>query len=279
MARAGGVVLVVQGEMAHPSGGDPVSQRLGQIAAGCHPARRHLHQEPAADRREIGHGGKSSGRVEHEQIYKPSRCRNIEAGVAGGKTHAPAMSNPGYGRKMRHRITHLGGARRGGIRYLICSWDRFALQGDIMCTMAILYRVARGTPILVAANREERFDRPTQYPKIQSGSPRVVCGIDRRAGGTWLGVNQFGLFCAVTNRRKANVPAEPRSRGLLCRELLDLRTARKRPPTPPRRWPRASMRGRITSAPTADTPPWSTAATRWKSSNLRRACTSSPAGT
>lgn len=93
--------------------------------------------------------------------------------------------------------------------------------------MAILYRVARGTPILVAANRDERFDRPTQYPKIQSGSPRVVCGIDRRAGGTWLGVNQYGLFCAVTNRRKANVPLEPRSRGLLCRELLNLRSAKE----------------------------------------------------
>src|SRR3990172_7761338 len=96
-----------------------------------------------------------------------------------------------------------------------------------MCTMAILYRVARGTPLLVAANREERFDRPTQYPKIQSGLPRGVCGIDRQAGGTWLGVNQFGLFCAVTNRRKARVPAEPRSRGLLCRELLELRTTRE----------------------------------------------------
>ena len=96
-----------------------------------------------------------------------------------------------------------------------------------MCTLAILYRVARGTPILVAANREERFDRPTQYPKIQSGSPRVVCGLDRRASGTWLGVNQYGLFCAVANRRKLNVPAEPRSRGLLCRELLELRTAKE----------------------------------------------------
>jgi hypothetical protein len=96
-----------------------------------------------------------------------------------------------------------------------------------MCTLAFLYRVARGTPILVAANREERFDRPTQYPKIQSGSPRVVCGIDRRASGTWLGVNQYGLFCAVTNRRKISVPAEPRSRGTLCRELLELRTAKE----------------------------------------------------
>jgi hypothetical protein len=96
-----------------------------------------------------------------------------------------------------------------------------------MCTLAILYRVARGTPILVAANREERFDRPTQYPKIQSGSPRVVCGIDRRAGGTWLGVNQNGLFCAVSNRRKLAVPPDARSRGLLCRELLELRTAKE----------------------------------------------------
>ncbi len=95
-----------------------------------------------------------------------------------------------------------------------------------MCILAILYRVARGTPILVAANREERFDRPTQYPKIQSGSPRVVCGIDRQAGGTWLGVNQYGLFCAVTNRRKLRVPLEPHSRGTLCRELLDFRSAR-----------------------------------------------------
>jgi uncharacterized protein with NRDE domain len=96
-----------------------------------------------------------------------------------------------------------------------------------MCTMAIYYRAVRGTPILVAANREERFDRPTQYPKIQPGTPRVVCGIDRKANGTWLGVNQHGLFCAVLNRPKKRPPMEPRSRGLLCRELLDLRNARE----------------------------------------------------
>jgi hypothetical protein len=95
-----------------------------------------------------------------------------------------------------------------------------------MCIMAILYRAARNTPVLVAANREEYFDRPTVHPKIQSGTPRVICGIDRQAGGTWLGINQHGLFCAVANRRKRFLPAEPRSRGLLCRELLDFRSAR-----------------------------------------------------
>ena len=95
-----------------------------------------------------------------------------------------------------------------------------------MCTLAILYRVARNTPILLAANREEYFSRPTQYPKIQPGTPRVVCGIDRQAGGTWLGVNQFGLLVLVTNRPKVLAPLEPRSRGLLCRDLLDRRNAR-----------------------------------------------------
>jgi len=55
----------------------------------------------------------------------------------------------------------------------------------------------------------------------------VVCGIDRKAGGTWLGVNQYGLFVVVANRPKINVPSEPRSRGLLCRELLSMRHARE----------------------------------------------------
>jgi hypothetical protein len=93
--------------------------------------------------------------------------------------------------------------------------------------LAILYRVAKNTPILLAANREESVTRPTQFPKIQSGTPRVVCGTHKLASGTWLGVNQFGLLVTVTNRARTRPPLEPRSRGLLCRELLDCRTARE----------------------------------------------------
>lgn len=89
-----------------------------------------------------------------------------------------------------------------------------------MCVLAIQYKTIPTAPILVAHNREENFDRPTQAPKIQSGKPRAICGIDRKAGGTWFGVNQYGLFVAVANRPKDNPPPEPRSRGLLCRELL-----------------------------------------------------------
>jgi len=96
-----------------------------------------------------------------------------------------------------------------------------------MCLLALQYKVARDAPVLVAQNREEFYDRPSQPPRIQPGRPRVLCGIDRKAGGTWLGVNQFGLFVAVANRPKLAVPPEPRSRGLLCRELLNCETAVK----------------------------------------------------
>lgn len=96
-----------------------------------------------------------------------------------------------------------------------------------MCVLAIQYRTARDAPILVAQNREESLDRPSQAPRIQSGRPRVVCGIDRKHGGTWLGVNQFGLLVAAGNRPKLALPSEPRSRGLLCRELLNCANAKE----------------------------------------------------
>jgi Transport and Golgi organisation 2 len=96
-----------------------------------------------------------------------------------------------------------------------------------MCILAIQYQSINNSPILMAANREEEYDRLSQPPKIQSGKPRVICGIDRKAGGTWFGVNQHGLVVTVANRSKVATPIDPRSRGLLCRELLESRTARE----------------------------------------------------
>ncbi len=95
-----------------------------------------------------------------------------------------------------------------------------------MCILALQYQVAKDAPILVAYNREEALDRPSSVPRIQSGRPRVVCPIDRKAGGTWFGVNQHGLFVAVANRPKRRVPLEPISRGILCRKLLGFNNAR-----------------------------------------------------
>ncbi|MCR9293347.1 MAG: NRDE family protein [bacterium] len=96
-----------------------------------------------------------------------------------------------------------------------------------MCLLAVLYRLVPESPILVAANREEYYDRPSLPPSIQSGKPRVLCGTDQRAGGTWLGVNQHGMFVGVTNRRVNGAdPIGARSRGLLAREVLRCGSAR-----------------------------------------------------
>ena len=89
-----------------------------------------------------------------------------------------------------------------------------------MCLLAVQYRLVPESPILVAANREEYFDRPSLSPSIQSGKPRVLCGMDQKGGGTWLGVNQNGLFVGVCNRATTVPLFGQRSRGLLALDLL-----------------------------------------------------------
>ena len=94
-----------------------------------------------------------------------------------------------------------------------------------MGIVAVHYKKLPDAPLLIALNREENPARESLPPKIQSGRPRSVCGIDQQSGGTWAGVNQHGLFVAVVNCPKRVLPDEPRSRGLLCRELLSCQNA------------------------------------------------------
>ena len=94
-----------------------------------------------------------------------------------------------------------------------------------MGIIAVYYKKVSDAPLLIAMNREENPERAFLPPKIQSGRPRVVCGVDQPSSGTWAGVNQHGLFVAVVNAPKKMLPAEPRSRGLLCRELLGCQNA------------------------------------------------------
>lgn len=92
-----------------------------------------------------------------------------------------------------------------------------------MCVFVALFRVLPGCPLLILSNRDEQRSRPTQLPQIHTEGPqgvRWLGGRDEVAGGTWLGLNEFGVIVAVTNRPKAGMGATVRSRGLLCRELL-----------------------------------------------------------
>ncbi len=95
-----------------------------------------------------------------------------------------------------------------------------------MCLLAILWRVVEDAPLIVAANREEAYARGGSPPQLAGESTRFIAGLDPQAGGTWLGVNAHGLLVAVTNRARTQVPARPRSRGLLARDLLQHTNAR-----------------------------------------------------
>jgi uncharacterized protein with NRDE domain len=87
-----------------------------------------------------------------------------------------------------------------------------------MCTIAILLDVVAGAPLVVAANRDEQYARPTRPP--ESFGDGVFGGVDVLSGGTWLALRGDGAFATVTNQRSAlPVPPGLRSRGLAVREL------------------------------------------------------------
>jgi len=87
-----------------------------------------------------------------------------------------------------------------------------------MCTIAILLGVVPGAPLVVAANRDELYARPTRPP--ESLGDGIAGGVDVLSGGTWLAIRRDGRFAAVTNQRAlASVPPGLRSRGLAVREL------------------------------------------------------------
>ncbi len=70
---------------------------------------------------------------------------------------------------------------------------------------------------MLAANRDERLNRPWDPPAAYwPDQPDVVAGRDRTAGGTWMGVNRFGVVAAILNRAGTLGPVlGKRSRGTL----------------------------------------------------------------
>ena len=67
-----------------------------------------------------------------------------------------------------------------------------------MCLLALFFQVVDDAPVVVGANREEYYQRDGEPPRLLEGSVRAVAGVDPVAGGTWLGVNEYGVLAAVT---------------------------------------------------------------------------------
>jgi uncharacterized protein with NRDE domain len=90
-----------------------------------------------------------------------------------------------------------------------------------MCLIALAWKAHPGYALLVAANRDEWRERPTQPAGWWRDEPDVLAGRDLKAGGTWMGVTRSGRFAAITNFRD---PSDKRStalsRGTLVADFL-----------------------------------------------------------
>lgn len=90
-----------------------------------------------------------------------------------------------------------------------------------MCLILLAYRSHPDYPLILAANRDEFYDRPTAPAQFWSEAPCLLAGRDLRRGGTWLGVTRGGRWAAVTNfRETARTMTGGRSRGELVKGFL-----------------------------------------------------------
>lgn len=95
-----------------------------------------------------------------------------------------------------------------------------------MCTLIVGFRLWPDLPLVVAANRDEDLDRPAAAPTARViDDVRILAPTDLRAGGTWIGVNAFGVFVGLTNRFGLWPDASRASRGQLVISALTARSA------------------------------------------------------
>lgn len=86
-----------------------------------------------------------------------------------------------------------------------------------MCLIAFTLGQSPHFPLVVAANRDEFFRRPTaamDWWTTDQGH-EVLSGRDLQSGGTWLAVSREGTVSAVTNVREGSPETGARSRGEL----------------------------------------------------------------
>lgn len=90
-----------------------------------------------------------------------------------------------------------------------------------MCIVYLALNSHPDWPLLIAANRDEKHNRPSRAAAPWDSHPDIIAGIDLEAGGTWLGVTRQGRFGILTNYREMgrNILDAP-SRGDLVSNYL-----------------------------------------------------------
>lgn len=89
-----------------------------------------------------------------------------------------------------------------------------------MCLIAVAHLASERWPLVIAANRDEFFDRPARAAHAWGDAPDVIGGRDLQAGGSWLAVTRGGRFAMVTNVRGLPEPKDAPSRGALVADFV-----------------------------------------------------------
>lgn len=89
-----------------------------------------------------------------------------------------------------------------------------------MCLLVLGLGADRRWPLLLVANRDEYYCRPTQTLQRWPSAPSLYAGRDLVEGGTWLGLTEGGRFAALTNFRDGPPTRGVRSRGHVVLEFL-----------------------------------------------------------
>ena len=90
-----------------------------------------------------------------------------------------------------------------------------------MCLINFQFHEHPNYKLIVAANRDEFYGRPTASAHFWEDEPNILAGRDLLQMGTWLGVTKQGRFAALTNfRDPAHMDAGKVSRGAIVRNYL-----------------------------------------------------------
>jgi uncharacterized protein with NRDE domain len=90
-----------------------------------------------------------------------------------------------------------------------------------MCLIFVAYKYKLPYDLVIAANRDEFYERPSAPAEFWKEAPSVLGGRDLMAGGTWLGVTKTGRFAAITNYRDPGFyKHQAPSRGCLVSSFL-----------------------------------------------------------
>lgn len=90
-----------------------------------------------------------------------------------------------------------------------------------MCLILLSFKMHSRYPVVLAANRDEFYERPSMPVAPWRDKPDILAGMDLKDGGTWLGITKRGRIAALTNYRDpATVKDNAPSRGGLVRDYL-----------------------------------------------------------